>query len=558
VVRSIIALWNKEWNSLHTAAYLIAGFTLVAQLLAIIRDRLLAHTFGAGVELDVYYAAFRIPDFLYVAIASLVSITVLIPFLAERLRPEDNENAKRFVRGAFTFFSLIIGAGSVVAFFAMPALSHLLVPGFPEAQRVIFISISRLLLLSPILLGISSILGSVVQVHRKFFVYALAPIVYNIGIIIGIIFFADSFGVLGVVWGVLLGALLHLLIQLPVFFSHGFSLGFERLSLSEVKQIVLLALPRTIALSAGNLSFIALIAAGSFLAPGSIAVFSFAFNLQSVPLAIIGVSYSIAAFPTLARLFAGGSTKEFAAYVSLAARHILLWSIPVIVLFVVLRAQIVRVALGSGLFDWTDTRLTAAALALFVVSLAAQGIALLLTRAYYAAGKTKTPLFINVGASSFAAVLGVFGAYFVHTSEATRFFLEGVLRISSVSGSEVVILAGAYAVGQLIAGVLLFISFNKHIPEFSLILGRSLFQITGASLVMGTSAYYCLSFLAPFLDTDTFWGIFTQGAVAGILGIVAGIVTLTLLGNKEVTEVVGALHRRMRPQTVVAPEQVDL
>lgn len=558
MVSKIIALWGKEWNGLHSAAYLIAGFTLVAQLLAVVRDRLLAHTFGAGPDLDVYYAAFRIPDFLYVAIASLVSITVLIPFLAERLRPDDEKEAKRFVRGVFTLFFLTIGGGSILAFFAIPTLSHFLVPGFSDIQRETFISITRLLLLSPILLGISSILGSVVQVYRKFFVYALAPVVYNIGIIGGIILFSDSFGIVGVAWGVLLGALLHLLIQIPVFFSHGFSLGLEWLSLREVKKIIFLALPRTIALSAANLSFIVLIAAGSLLVSGSIAVFSFAFNLQSVPLAIIGVSYSVAAFPTLARLFAGGATKEFAAHVSLAARHILLWSIPVIVLFVVLRAQIVRVTLGSGLFDWADTRLTAAALALFVVSLAAQGIALLLTRAYYAAGKTKIPLLINVGASSAAAALGVIGAFSFHTSDAARLFLEEVFRISSVAGSEVVILAGAYAMGQLIAGGLLLSFFKRDFPGFSLALGRSFFQIVSASLVMGVVAYYTLLFSASFLNTDTFLGIFTQGAGAGILGILAGIIMLGLLGNKEAHEVAGTFHRRMRPETVVAPDKEEL
>lgn len=558
MVRAIIALWEKEWGSLHAAAYLIAGFTFVAQLLAILRDRLLAHTFGAGPELDVYYAAFRIPDFLYVAIASLVSITVLIPFLAERLSPENKEHAQRFVRGVFTFFFFCIGGGSIIAFLAIPALSHFLVPGFSSSQKEMFVSLTRLLLLSPILLGISSILGSVVQVYRKFFVYALAPVVYNVGIILGIIFFRESFGMFGVAWGVLLGASLHLLIQLPSFLSHGFSLGFQWFSWQEIRKVISLAFPRTIALSAASLSFIALIAAGSFLAPGSIAVFTFAFNLQSVPLAIIGVSYSIAAFPTLARMNAIGATKEFASHVSLAARHILLWSVPITILFVVLRAQIVRVAFGSGLFNWTDTRLTSAALALFVVSLAAQGIALLLTRAYYAAGKTKIPLFINVGASALAALIGIIGAFSFHTSGAARLFLEEVLRISYVPGSEVVILAGAYAIGQIIAGVLLFLFFRRDVSGFSLSLGTSFFQITGASLVMGGVAYGTLSFLAGYFDTNTFTGIFAQGASAALAGIIMGIATLFALGNREIREILGAFHRRMRPGAVVPPDQEEL
>jgi len=558
VVQKILSIFNREWNGLHSTAYLLGGFALFSQILALFRDRLLAHIFGAGAQLDVYYAAFRIPDLLYVSIASLVSITILIPFLAERLRPEDGEEARRFVRGIFTFFSLLIGACSIVAFFLVPALSHVLVPGFSDADRSLFIFITRLFLLSPILLGISSILGSVVQIYRKFFVYALAPVVYNVGIILGILFFSESMGVIGVAWGVVIGACFHLLIQLPIFFKEGFSLRFERLSYAEIRQVVFLALPRTLTLSAANISLIALVAAGSLLASGSIAVFSFAFNLQSVPLSIIGVSYSIAAFPTLARLFAGGATREFAAHVALAARHILLWSIPIIVLVVVLRAQIVRTVLGSGLFDWSDTRLTAAALGLFVLSLAAQSIALLLTRAYYAAGRTRTPLIINVGASFIAAAVGVIGAFSFHVSEGARSFFEEILRISAIPGSEVVILAGAYALGQIVAGILLFSSFRRDFPGFSLALGRSFFQIISASLVMGVVAYITLAISVNWFDTNTFIGILGQGLSGALAGIAAGILTLFVVGNKEVREISGEMHAHVRPSVIVAPDQEEL
>ena len=119
--------------------------------------------------------------------------------------------------------------------------------------------------------------------------------------------------------------------------------------------------------------------------------------MQSVPLAIVGASYSLAAFPTLAGLWTKGDTRTFVSTLSTAMRHIFFWSVPALVLFVVLRAQIVRTVLGSGAFDWSDTRLTAASLALFAVSVVAQSAILLLTRAYYAAGKTRAPLFIAFG-----------------------------------------------------------------------------------------------------------------------------------------------------------------
>ena len=165
---------------------------------------------------------------------------------------------------------------------------------------------------------------------------------------------------------------------------------------------------------------------------------------------------------------------------------------------------------------------------------------------------------MNVGASSVAAALCIIGAFSLRASDAARIFLEEVLRISYVAGSEVVILAGAYAIGQIVAGSLLFLFFKRDVSGFSLSLGKSFFQIVAASLVMGVVAYGALSLLAERFDTNTFAGIFAQGAYAGLLGIAVGIATLHALGNKEVREVAVALHRRMRLRAVVAPDQEEI
>jgi len=243
-------------------------------------------------------------------------------------------------------------------------------------------------------------------------VYASAPVLYNVGIIAGIVFLMPRFGIEGVAYGVIIGALLHLLIQVPVVIKHGlFPRFLLKLDWMEIKDVVLLSLPRTITLSATHLTLIVLVAIASLMDEGSIAIFNFSFNLQSVPLAIIGVSYSVAAFPTLARFFSNGQREKFAEHIIAATRHIIFWSTPAIVLFIVLRAQIVRTILGSGEFDWSDTRLTAAALAVFVVSILAQALQLLFVRAYYAAGRTMVPLVVNIGSATIIIVLAfVFSA----------------------------------------------------------------------------------------------------------------------------------------------------
>jgi putative peptidoglycan lipid II flippase len=210
------------------------------------------------------------------------------------------------------------------------------------------ITMTRILLLSPILLGFSNLYGSITQAHKKFVAYAISPILYNVGIIIGILFLYPYFGLAGLTFGVIIGALLHVCIQLPVLIE---SKLLPRLqlgtTLAQVKSVVLLSMPRTFTLAANQIALLVLVSLASFMKDGSIAIFNFSLNLQSVPLSIIGVSYSLAAFPTLSRMYARGEIDQFLNHLITAAKHIIFWSIPIATLFIVLRAQIVRTILES-------------------------------------------------------------------------------------------------------------------------------------------------------------------------------------------------------------------
>ena len=164
----------------------------------------------------------------------------------------------------------------------------------------------------------------------------------------------------------------------------------------EVKSVMALSVPRTLTLSANHLVLLVFGSFASLAGEGSISIFNLSFNLQSVPLSIVGVSYSVAAFPILVRMFSNGERDAFIEQTLSSLRHIIFWSLPVMVLFIVLRAQIVRTVLGTGEFGWPETRLTAAALALFSLSILAQSVILLVVRGYYAAGRTKVPLVVNL------------------------------------------------------------------------------------------------------------------------------------------------------------------
>src|SRR3989344_5636665 len=348
MVGRILKLLNREIHGLHEAAFLLAFFAFSSQLLALVRDRLLAHEFGAGVSLDIYYAAFRIPDFIFITIGSLVSVSVLVPFLIEKIDKTDDKGA-RFTNSIFTVFFGFIVLSSVLAFLLMPYLVKLVFPGITRPELVAeLVSLSRILLLSPIFLGLSNFFASIIQVYKRFLVYAVSPLLYNLGIIVGIVFFAPTYGIRGVVFGVILGAALHFALQFAAIFKDGM---FPRFTFSinyrDIKRVVLLSFPRTVALSSTHLSLLFLFGFASLMKDGSIAIFNLAFNLQSVPLAIIGVSYSMAAFPTLSRLFGSGEIDKFMSHIISAVRHIIFWSLPVTALFITLRAQIVRTIINA-------------------------------------------------------------------------------------------------------------------------------------------------------------------------------------------------------------------
>jgi putative peptidoglycan lipid II flippase len=561
MVERILRVIHREWSGLHEAALLLGGFALLSQVLGLIRDRMLAHEYGAGSSLDIYYAAFRIPDFLYASLASFVAVTVLIPFILEKIEGSatGEEEGKRFFQSVFTAFFGIIGLVALIAFILMPVLAPRVVPGFAPKEMETFISLSRILLLSPIILGVSNLFGSVTQTYRRFLVFALGPVLYNIGIIFGIVFLLPSFGLPGLAWGVILGALLHLSIQIPVIVRHGYLPRFpKRFDTSGVLRVVRTSLPRTIALSATHFTTIILVALGSSIAEGSISVFQLAFNLQSIPLAIVGMSYSVAAFPTLARQWTEGKAQEFALEVATAMRHIIFWSFPAIALFVVLRAQIVRTVLGTGAFDWTATRLTAAALALFAVSVVAQSILLLLLRAFYATGETRTPLRWSL----VGAVSTVLSAYVLVTlferSDVFRFFVESLLRVDDIQGTKVLMLPLAFSIGSIVsASALFFVLVGKFKGHWDGV-RKAFFHAFTSSVFMGLVAYHGLQFLDDVLDINTFHGIFLQGLLAGITGIIAGIFLLRLMENREIVEIWMSLHRRFWKSKPIAAEQEGL
>lgn len=558
MITRVSQFFQREFTGVHQAAFLLAFISVIAKLLALFRDRLLASAFGAGEALDIYYASFRIPDFFYTLTLFIAASTALIPILLEK-ESQSRESARQFIGTVLSWFFLCTGAIGILLFFLTPHLVPFVAPGFDVPHFALVAAFSQILLLQAIFLGLSNIVGSIIQSFRLFLVYALSPILYNIGIIVGIAWLYPLWGMYGLILGVVGGAFFHFSIQIPSVLRLGFFPVFSLRMTFDIKRLFFLSLPRTLGLSINQIVFIVITAFASLFGLGSIAVFNLAYNLQTVPLTIIALSYSIAAFPFLAHGAVSSDVKQFLSYFFSAFRHILFWSVPLAVLIIVLRAHIVRVILGAGNFGWIDTRLTAAALALFMVSLVTDGLLMLYVRALYAAGKTKIPVIINSISGGF--IIG--GAFFFSwlydgSSEFRELFLD-ILRVSDIANTKMLILPFVFSLGSIINLSLIALYFSR---SFGALDGKdfwkSFFHIVFASILAGFVAFYTLRAADSLFDLTTFFGIFIHGFIAGLTGITVAAVVLWRSGNREIREIRSAFEKRfLKKVPVVSPEPVS-
>ena len=513
---------NKEFKVVLSAALTISFFSLVAKLLGLVRNRIFAGEFGAGDTLDIYFAAFRIPDFLYNILIVGILSSVFIPVFSEYLA-RDEQSAWKLANTVLSVFLLIFMAFCLVAIVFAPQLITLVAVGFGDEKKQAAVELTRIMFLSPILLGISNIIGNILQVRKLFFSFALAPVMYNIGIILGALFFIKPLGVAGLAWGVVLGALLHLLIQIPPLFKTGFVFRFLfDFTHTGLRKIVLLSLPRPVGLAAYQLNFIIITSIASTMSSGSISVFNFANDLQFVPIGIVALSFVSAVFPMLSAAYANKDTGGFLRELYLTVNQILFLVIPISLFLILERAQIVRVILGYGQFSWEDTRLTAAALGAFAVSIFAQSLIPLFTRAFYAIHNTKTPVFINV-ASVFINIL--FSFYFLNLMRAHGAFAHYVgtlLKVSDIADISVLALPLAFSVSSIINFLWLYLAFSWRMESYdSDTIIRSLFKTNIAVFVMAVAVYATLHAVAALVDMQTFTGIFAQGIAAFLAGLLA-------------------------------------
>lgn len=489
---------NRKSHTITGAAIVIGIASLVSKVVALARDRIFAHYFGAGDVMDAYYAAFKIPDLVFNLLIVGALSAGFIPVFVELIN-KDKKEAWKVTNAMINILGCLLIISSTLLIIFTPQFLHFLVPGFSGEKLKLTITLSRIMFVSPILLGISSIVSGVLQSFKAFLIYSLSPIMYNIGIIVGAIFLVPVFGNIGLAIGVIIGALFHLLIQLPSLIHQGFKyeLNFDWKN-QNVKKIFKLMVPRTLGMATRQINFLAITIIASTLASGSLSIFNFADNLQSVPTSIIGISFAIAIFPALSQMASANDTKKIISHISETTKQILFLIIPITVIMIMLRAQIVRVILGTGQFDWDATKLTFNALGIFAFSLFAQSLIPILSRSFFALQDTVTPLIISIISTIISIIMAIY--------------------LSQVYGIMGLIVSYSFsAIFQF--GLLWLLLRNKlgGLQEKKVII--SLTKIIIAAFIMAIFLQTFKFIISQIVDMDRFWGVLLQMTVSTIISV---------------------------------------
>jgi putative peptidoglycan lipid II flippase len=514
-----LKFWDSEFT-VARAATIIGLFTLATKISALFRERLFAAAFGQGQISDSYFAAFRVPDFVTnLFVLSTLSVAFLPVFSKEKTKDPASANAfaNTTLDAALIFISLVC---LLLLIFSRP-LTQLLVPGFSGEQFFSTLQLTRLFLITPIIFAASTVFGGVLNAHKKFLITSFAPLLYNLGIIAGIVFLYPKFGIMGLGYGVLLGGLAQLLIQLAGILASGFKWQWNPHFKTPVFMHMLkLYTPRILTFDLANVTLILSTILASKALSGSITAINQSFNLQSVPVGIFAYALASAIFPVLSEEYAKNDEPSFVKSLQNTIRQIIYLMVPVTVFMIVFRAFIVRLILGSGNFTWENTITTLTFLGIFSVSLLSQSLTTLFSRAFYSRHNTKVPVIANLWSIGLNVLLSIFLFKYLKA--------EGLV-ISFVVASF------------FNAGFLLVVLRRNLIKECgkALIsaaensLWDNFLKVFLSAMVSGGVSYIALRIFEPLVNTQTFIGILIQSGLSGFLGVVSYVALTSVLKLPE-------------------------
>jgi putative peptidoglycan lipid II flippase len=381
---------------LPPGALLLSVLTFGSYLMGLVRDRVFARTFGAGSELDVYNAALVLPE-LVLDVLVLAGLTAAFVPILLRVERDDASTGLAFARTVITTSSLVMAVASLVLFVVAPWTVDLVAPGFDAAQAEQYTVLFRQMCLTSFVFAVSFALGELLVARQRFLAYGVAPLLYNLGIVLGALLLAPIVGIEGVAIGTLVGALLHLGVRVVGVVRTGFRYrpAFE-VRTPGFREYLRLSVPRALAQPIEAVTFLFFTRVASEMASGSVSAVSFARNFQSVPVSLIGIAFSVAAFPVLSRVAASGDRGRFGRLVR--DNVVLIGGLSAIAgLALALVAGFgIRLLLGGEAFDEDDVAITTTLLVAFAISVPLESLTHVLARSIYATRHTLLPVLASL------------------------------------------------------------------------------------------------------------------------------------------------------------------
>lgn len=518
----------RSVHLIRSSVVVMAAF-VVSKIVGLLRDRAIAHQFGATPELDAYVAAFKIPDLLFTLIAGGALISAFLPVFADALAHDEDDEAWTIASGVTSLIFTTTAVFAALAALAAPWLvAHVVAPGFPPAEQALTASLMRIILFSTLIFAVSGIQMGILNAFQHFLLPALAPIAYNLGILFGAIWLVPRFGIYGLAYGVVIGATLHLVIKIPGLIRYGFRyIPTFGLSHPGVHMVLWLMWPRMLALGTVQAVFIVNTRLASSLAGGSLSALNYAWLIAQMPQTILGTAVATVAFPTLAALAARGERDAMRSTAVTALRVMIVLSVPAAVGLALLGAPVIEMLLETGRFDQSAADATLLALQMFALGLVGQVTLEIVARLFYAQKNTLTPLYL----ATLAMVVNIALAYLLVIPMA-----QAGLALANSVAVTLEVLIGLWLLRRQLGGI--------GERELAGTLGRSGL----AAAAMGVAIYVTL-LLLPESIGGGIGGSFVQGLIrAGIGGLVGGAVYLAAglaLGIDELRLGLGMVTRRL-------------
>lgn len=533
-MKGILSFFSKKQTSVRSAAGILMSMVLISRALGLVRDRMLVARFDPDL-LGVYFAAFRVPNFIFELLVMGTLTAAFIPVFTKYLTMNKEDESWRISSTLIHVCVILFAICSIPLLFFTESVCRFIAPGFTSVQISQMSQFTRFMIVAQVLpLLVGNFFIGILQSYNLFFAPAAAPVIYNIGIIIAIITLSPTLGIWAPVVGVGIGAILFICIQIPSLISiHYTHKPIMDLSHKGVREVGRLMVPRTIGLAVSQIDTTVDLILSTLLGARMVTIFQFAQHLQMLPIGLFGTSVAQAAFPILSQASAKGDKELFKKTIITGINQMMFFIMPMSVFFIVFRIPIVRLVFGASYFDWSATVLTGMTLSAFSISLFAQSLSPLLTRAFFALYDSATPVVIGI----------------------ITIFLNAVLSIIFVSYFKYPVwsLGLSTSISSIFNTFLLYIFLSRKLETFHIRdIGWSPVKMTIAALIMGGALFVPLKLFDQLVfDTTRISGLILLTGVSGIIGISCYLFFVWVFGVSEVRAFTSILEKVRRPKQVV-------